>query len=247
MDQTSELSPSGNSPELRSPLRPEEIQLRSYFRGSFRYAQGSLMAQSFITQWAYSSGRIQTMEIPEVMPEYIEGLMPPGNHIISSKSKTNIDIEAAWRDLYISSRATEFVSPQEALENVLNEILKRELKYQLVGRKGRSQTQDKYDSYLRRFVVLGEKADSPILDDLSQELEEAVAKLTEEPTPQVTPETLESREIKVLEARFKKGGLVNSDKADSTMTMMGSRKMLSLVVALWEKNHPGQQFFPAQN
>lgn len=231
-------------PEPKAQLTPDQIALRQYFRGSFRITQGSYRGQSFVHEWTKASGLMPQAEIPRKIPDYLRDLTPPGIHMKVTGDLIQNDRDMSWNELFRISQTEQTTPPSEATKKILKEVLKRELRYQLLGRYGRNFNDDIFESQLRRTVILGERTDSPILDRLCLDLKAELERLNKEASGPITPEMLNSPDLKALEDFLRSNKPDDYDKAEITMQQMGPRKVLAYVKALYERNHRGEKFFP---
>jgi hypothetical protein len=241
MDETPSSVP---PPEPKAQLTPAQIAFRQYFRGSFRITQGSYRGQSFVHEWTMGSGLMPQVEIPRKIPDYLKELTPPGVHVKISGDIIQRDRDTSWADLYRISQTTENIPPSESAKSVVKEVLKKELKYQLIGRYGRNFNDDIFDSYLRRTVVLGEKTDSPILDKLCLDLKAELDRLRSTGGDQISPELLNAPWLMQLENLLRSTNPEDYDRAEEIMETMGPKKVLAYVEALYQRNHRGEKFFP---
>lgn len=232
--------------EPKPVLTPDQIAFRQYFRGSFRISQGSYKGQSFIHEWTMSSGLMPPVEIPRKIPEYLKDLTPPGVHLRVSDTLIQNDRDMSWSDLYRISHAEPTIPSSDSVKSIVSEVLKRELRYQLIGRFGRNFNDDIFESHLRKVAVLKEKTDSPILDRLCIELGVELDRLRNLPTATVSPEALNSPWLKELEDLLRSNDPDQYDQAEKILNDMGNRKLLAYVEALYNRNHSGERFFPEE-
>lgn len=236
-------SPGIKPPDLTPPQTPEQTAMLHYFRNSFRLTQGSAKGQQSVNDWAMSYGLIPAVDIPPQIPDYLL-VRPPRMHLKSSEERIVDDRQMAYEDLKFVMEFGPRSTPEVARGVILSEILKKELRYQLIGRYGRGFNDNMFESYLRRSLVLGENFSSHELDKLLKELRKDLKKLKREPATKITDTMLSSSNMKELEDLFRSNEAQDQQEADDRMDASGPRTVLSYVEALWERNHPGERFFP---
>ncbi len=234
--------------EPRKMLAPDQIAMRQFVRGTFRISQGALGIQLPAIEWASFNGRIPIQEIPAEMPDYLQDLFPPGQHKKLDQEQANAGILTAWEKIHELTYGISPTPESEILPVLTHEILKMELKYQLLDRPARNNPADNHESQVRKYILQGEKTESPIIDDLCIELKREFEKLREEPAPEITAEMISPESFRVLTQYYigMSGYQPISRYVEEELRAMGDRKVLAYVEALWEQNHPGQRFFPEQ-
>ncbi len=228
--------------EPKTALSPEQIAFRQFFRGSFRFTQGSSIGQSFTNEWAVASGLMPDVDLPRIVPAYIRAISPPGIHLKNLESPKN-EITDAYNDIRRLKRDGTQFSQEDSLDKILESMLQMEFKYQLRGRRGRSMNDDMFDSYMRRYLVLGEATDSPILDKLAVELRRKLDELRKKPREEVDAEQRSKKVEEITRLLHLEGWEGN---ALALMREIGPRELLALVEEQWEVNHRGQRFYPEE-
>ena len=184
------------------------------------------------------------VEIPRKIPKYMLTLLPPGQHAERAAERIHQDRAFVWNTLYESKAKPKGVAAEKFTPLILDEILGREFRYQLKGRPKRGPENDAYESYLRKFVVLGETTGSSITDQLCLDLKPILEALRREPFPVVTDDMISPETLSPLPQLVEGSGDIIEGMIAKRLNAMGNQRILSLVEALWERNHPGQKFFP---
>ncbi len=230
--------------EPKTPLSPAQIAFRQYFRESFRFTQGSFTNQKVVTSWVVASGLMPDVELPRRMPSYLKTVAPPGAHLQRSSEERKDDLDFAYREVVRITKDGAKATPEYLAGNILGGMLQMELKYQLRGRYGRRPNDDMFDSYMRRYLILGEATGSPILDKLALELRRKLDELRKKPREVIDP-TEKSKKIAEI-TRLLRGNFVQEQDAISLMRQLGQRELLALIEEYWELNHSGKKFYPEE-
>lgn len=228
--------------EPKTPLSPAQIAFRQYFRESFRFTQGSSVGQSFVNEWVIAAGLMPDVDLPRIVPTYIRTVHPPGIHLKNLQDPED-EITDAYNDIRRLKRDQDLASSEKSLDKVLDKMLEMELKYQIRGRRGRSMNDDMFDSYMRRYLVLGEATGSPILDKLAVELRRKLDELRERPREEIDPEVKSEKVTEITRLLRLEGW---EENALSIMRELGQRELLALVEEYWELNHSGKKFYPEE-
>ncbi len=229
-------------PDNRPTLTPQESAMRKFFRGTFRSSQGHIGLQEDITNWAIVRSKVPIMDIPRHAPFYILDLLPPTQHKESNDERIKVERANAWARLHLGIQNRDRIDEEALLPNILSETLKRELKFQIMGRPQRT-TEDIFESYLRKNTILGEPASSPEMTDLATELKGPLEELRAEPFEKLIPEEIKSA-TDFLSKLYPSTNPINEDIIGTFLASWRDRKVLAFVEFLWERNHPGQSFFP---
>lgn len=227
-----------------SPLSPDEIAVRQFVRSSFIVSEGSLGIQNTIFDYAVAKGLLSEIDIPRKIPNYMLTLFPPGQHVIRPPEIIKDDRAFAWSALHKSKSEPKGVEAEKLVPVILSEVLGREFKYQIVKRPKRAPDTDQHESYLRKFVLMGESTGSQITDQLCLDLKPLLAKLRDEPFPAVTDDMISNDALSPLPQMLQGSGDLIEGMISKRLNAMGDRRILAYIEALWEKNHPGEKFFP---
>ena len=226
------------------PITPAEIAVRQFVRGSFLVSEGSLAIQKVIFDYAVAKDLLPDIEIPRHIPKYMLSLFPPGQHLERPADVIKDDRAFVWGELHKSKSEPKGIEAEKLVPVVLSEVLGREFKYQIVKRPKRAPDSDQHESYLRKFAVIGESTGSQITDQLCAELTQALDRLRAEPFSSVTKEMISNEALSPLPQLFQGSGELIEDMISRRLNAMGDRRILAYVEALWERNHPGESFFP---
>lgn len=227
-----------------APLTPAEIAVRQFVRGSFLVSEGSIAIQRVIFDYAVVKDLLPEAEIPKEIPSYMLSLFPPGQHLSRSAEVIEEDRAFVWGELHKSKSEPKRVDAEKLVPVILSEVLGREFKYQIVKRPKRSPESDQHESYLRKFAVVGDSTGSQITDQLYSELAQALDHLRAESFPPVTDEMISNEALSPLPQMFQGSGGLIEGMISKRLNAMGDRRILAYIEALWERNHPGEKFFP---
>ncbi len=220
--------------KVRLRLADHEQRIFEIFTLSFRFSQGSDLAQSSISQWLSATGYLDDLKIPRVTPSYAYDLPVPHTHSNLAKNKPDAkrDVDNSWFDLFNARENRARLRANAVLPYMLYGIIQKDTKFQIEGRPGREvppgesvnpdSKEDPYASHLRRYAInrhpTGHDAFNHMFGDLSALLNDPV----------------ELGSLRVLAENPEDGAITPLPGA------------LLELKSKWEQNHPGKTFFPKQ-
>jgi hypothetical protein len=207
-------------------LTEQEQQLRGkdLFFQSFRFSQGNNFLQEDIFKWLVAKGYFDNIEVPEKPPLYITEIAVPKKHIPLPDDARPSELKKVWDALYKAKHRKHGFHSEELLDPVLLRMIDKDRHYQKYERPNRQPSDQ----------VTADSSNDPHASFVRRFI------LNAHPTGSDAFNELHKELAPVL-ARYRYKNPTGLKYNHST------RQGLVVLAQEWERKHPGQTFFPAED
>ncbi len=168
-------------------LTPEQRELRDIARFSTMFSQGRLDLQKKYFYWLGGNGYLDTLQLPQRPPAFIQEMPIPVKHFPIPESQRKEFNEVMYHHLHkIKTQTPNEVPAAERYTDLLGDIAKdlilKDDDYQIKKRHARTEdhmsepddANDPHASFVRKYILLGKKTGSEAFDQLFKEVREEI-------------------------------------------------------------------------